>query len=221
MTLSILSLSTDSICTLVWVWSTLTASFPLTSCWLVIRLPSSFCACKAPIIGHTLQFRVTIMWHMHGGLALIGIPASCLWYFSCFHFISLPLLSTLLLLPVSDADKRGTLRHILILFLLSQASIYVVRDYICRELISLQFILFIRSKAVSPDQRRTMQFAWSKKKEKKVRWRHESSAFVECWSCVVGRGQEQLETYWHWNNNHAFSQYKAHMSCCINLRSHH
>lgn len=91
---------------------------------------------------------------------------SCI-LFVVFHFISLPLLSsTLLLLPVSDADNRGTLRSILILFLLSQASVCVVRDYICRELISLQFILFIRSKAMSQDQRLTMQFARGKKKRK-------------------------------------------------------
>lgn len=52
------------------------------------------------------------------------------------------------------------------MFLLSQASVCVVRDYICRELISLQFILFIRSKAMSQDQRLMMQFARGKKKRK-------------------------------------------------------
>lgn len=83
-TLSILSLSTASTCTFLWVWSTVTTSFPSPLVHHSFRLPSSFCPCEAPIIGPTLQFRVQMTWHTYSWFALIGIHAPCLQLFISF-----------------------------------------------------------------------------------------------------------------------------------------
>lgn len=96
---------------------------PLTS---VYRLPSLSCPCKGPIIGQNLQFRIKTKDILMADWLWLACSLSFLYFlFISFLFsLSLSLCSTLLLLPVSDADNRGTLRSILILFL-SQASVCV------------------------------------------------------------------------------------------------
>lgn len=131
--------------------------------------------------------------------------------FVVFPVISFPLtlLSfNLLLLPVSDADNRGTLRSILILFL-PQACIVI--DCICSELIV--FVFQKQSSGVSSPK--PVNASWlGQKKSSDGALSHMLllSAGHVCW-VKTRRAGDILAEQIYLKDNHAFSQCEAFVCC--------